>query len=134
MTAAEVRQLSRGQRQALYDSLRADKLPVGTYDGRTWPVSVWPIWRGKVFSDGKHGHDGGVVLGTRWYAVPTGRVVNRVLFFRFVRGRAVWLKGEIRINYPLGLRDYLKPVSDTLWLGYLKLGPVRIWFTLEQVV
>ena len=50
MTAAEVRQLSRGQRQALYDSLRADRLPVGTYDGRTWPVSVWPFWRGKVFA------------------------------------------------------------------------------------
>jgi hypothetical protein len=36
------------------------------------------------------------------------------------------------IRYPLGLTDYLKPVNETLWLGYLA-GPVRIWFSLEAV-
>jgi len=58
-------------------------------------------------------------------------VVNRIGWWYLVRGRT-FLRRDVKIVYPFGLTDYLKPVSDTLWLGYLKLGPVRIWFTLEQ--
>jgi len=121
MTAVEVRQLSRAQRDELWASLRADRLPVGTYDGRTWPVSVRPVWRGKVFTK-RAGYS------------HLGRVVNRIGPWLLVNGGTLCTLDEVvRIDYPFGLTDYLKPVNDTLWLGYLRLGPFgKIWVTLEK--
>jgi hypothetical protein len=125
MTGAEVRALSRPAVRELYDTLKADRLPVGTFDGRTWPVPVWPLWRGKAFTACLCGCD------------CCGTVRNRIGPFLFMKGEAEisWDidVDELVIRYPLGLTDYLKPVSDTLWLGYLKLGPWRLWFTLEAV-
>jgi len=118
-TASDVRRLSRPQLDALYASLRADRLPVGTFDGRTWPVPAWPLWRGKI----------GYAISPR-----DGVVVNRGGFWLMIQGAVTVRASDVVIEYPqLGVRDYLKPVSDTLWLGYLKLGPFKVWFTLERI-
>lgn len=128
MTSRDLRRLPRLDLDELYASLRADRLPVGTYDGRTWPVSVWPLWRGKVFYGEWQGKE---FWGGRW---PGGcEAINRLGSGLIIHGDVYRQCSEVVIDYPqLHIQDYLKPVSDTLWLGYLKLGPFRIWFTLER--
>lgn len=101
--------------ERLYEHLpSATELPQGTYDGIAWPkLPFRGAWQGKVFTG-----DG---------------VVNRIGPLLLIPGHVSLQGGEVVIDYPqLGLRDYLKPVSSTVWLG--KLGTEgRIWFTLEAV-
>lgn len=125
MTAAQLQQFSGEALERLWPSLKADRLPVGTYDGEVWPRPRWPawwmLWRGKHFS-----RSCTCDRGTH------GVVANRIGPLLLIPGET-WLDdGEVLIDYPqLGLQDRLKPVSDTLWLGRLALRGKTVWFTLE---
>jgi hypothetical protein len=121
MTAADIRALSPKGLQALYDSLSATELPVGTFAGRAWsetlPVEGWitalDIWTGKVFR---------------------GTQVRNIIFgHEAIEGACTLERTAAVIHYPLlGLDDFLKPISRSLWLGYMPFGAHTIWFTLEK--
>lgn len=129
MTAHELQALSEPALERLWLTLRADKLPVGTYDGwvknRPWWPAYWRLWRGKVFESCACCPE----CRARW-------VLNRIGPFLRVRGDTLVKNGEVLVDYPqLKLQDRLRPVSATpeLWLGRLLLRGKTIWFTLEAV-
>lgn len=121
MTSAELKALPREALERLWQELRADKLPVGTFDGKAFGVPAWPFWKGKVFT----------MRGWR------GEVVNRIGPWLFIKGKVSLPAGagEVLIDYPQlgGLQDRLKPVSQTLWLGRIALPRLgTVWFSLEK--
>jgi hypothetical protein len=134
VTPASLRKKSPKELVEFYDSLRADVLPLGTYEGEVLTPgfrAIWPVWRGKVFTNA-HRHAFSAD-GLRSLTVVT--VVNRIGPWLLIPGDVTLRgsSGEVVIDYPqLGIQDHLKPVSATVWLGRMDLKGRTIWFTLEQ--
>lgn len=133
--ALALRRFSQQALDVLFDRLSVQTMPVGSYEGHAWmpghPLLGWLagwVWRGKVFKE--------------------SRVKNRILRLLLFAGDVslvafdsqdsadhwVWLKGdEISIEYPqLGLRDRVRQVSPSLYLGRLLVCGVVVNFTLSQ--
>lgn len=123
MTPAVLRRLSGPDLEQLWSTLRADKLPVGTFDGvafTRWPVGL--LWYGKRF----------IALDK---ISTLGRVKNRVGPLLVIEGFVTLWGGkhEVTIDYPqFGLQDRLKPLSATTWLGRMDVAGRTLWFSLEQ--
>lgn len=105
--------------EIFYASLHAPTIPYGPFDGKAWShdlpfvQTIAPLfWQGKVFDEGTI-------------------VMNRIRGHLLIQGEVSLVDGAVVIDYPqLGLRDTLKQIDESNWLGRMQLGSSVVWFTL----
>lgn len=104
--------------EAYFAGLHAPAIPSGLFDGKAWSHDLPFVqtvahlfWQGKVFEGAK--------------------VLNRMHTRLLIPGVVSLVDDAVIIDYPqLGLRDTLKSIDESHWLGRMQLGQSVVWFTL----